>query len=100
MSSDAHSPAQPASAPRYPRHPLAPEPTRAYDAPMPDQRPSPPPDGPVRFAVIGAGWRARFFLRLAAMAPDRLECVGAMVRHPEARQALADEFAIPVTDSI
>ncbi|WP_220093015.1 Gfo/Idh/MocA family protein [Actinomyces sp. Z5] len=104
MSSDAHTtdhaPTPPAQPPRFPRHPAAPEPTRPYSAPMPDQSPAPPPDGPVRFGVIGAGWRARFFLRLAAMAPERLECVGALARRAESRQALAEEFGVATTDSL
>ncbi len=33
------------------------------------------------FAVVGAGWRAEFFWRLAAALPD-LDCVGAVVRTP------------------
>jgi predicted dehydrogenase len=33
------------------------------------------------FAVVGAGWRAEFFWRLAEAVPD-LECVGVVVRSP------------------
>jgi predicted dehydrogenase len=33
------------------------------------------------FAVVGAGWRAEMFWRLAAVLPD-VECVGAVVRTP------------------
>lgn len=44
---------------------------------------------PVRFAVVGTGWRTRFFLRLAAMAPDLLEPVAIVGRTPQrAREAL------------
>ncbi|SDN90463.1 Predicted dehydrogenase [Actinomyces ruminicola] len=96
----AHTPVPPAPAPHYPQHPPAPEPARPYSAPMPDQSPAPPPGGPVRFGVVGAGWRARFFLRLAAMAPERLECVGALARRSESRAALAQEFGVAVTDSL
>ncbi len=35
------------------------------------------------FAVVGAGWRAEFFWRLAATLPD-LDCVGVVVRSPRA----------------
>ncbi|NDR53198.1 Gfo/Idh/MocA family oxidoreductase [Actinomyces sp. 565] len=67
---------------------------------MPDQSPAPPSGGPVRFGVVGAGWRARFFLRLATMAPGRLECVGVLARRGEARAALAEEFGVATTDSL
>ncbi len=46
---------------------------------------------PIRFAVVGTGWRMRFMLRLAAMAPDRLEPVAIVGRTPaRAREALAE----------
>ena len=50
---------------------------------------TPPP--PARFAIVGTGWRTRFMLRLAAMAPERLEPVAIVGRTPErARDALAE----------
>ena len=46
---------------------------------------------PVRFAIVGTGWRTRFMLRLAAMAPEQLEPVAIVGRTPErARDALAE----------
>lgn len=38
---------------------------------------------PVRFAVIGSGWRARFFARVARAAPQALELAGVLSRHPD-----------------
>lgn len=92
------SPAHPR--PIRPLHPLAPSAAQPYMAPMPDQRPATPPGGPVRFAVVGAGWRSRFFLRLAAMAPERLECVSALVRRPSSADALSREFGVPTATSL
>jgi predicted dehydrogenase len=37
-------------------------------------------DPPVRYAIVGRGWRARFFLRLAALMPDRFAVVGVVTR--------------------
>lgn len=48
---------------------------------------------PVRFAVVGAGFRARAFLRLAAALPERFDVVAVLPHHPaSARQdpTLAD----------
>lgn len=36
--------------------------------------------GPVRFAVIGSGWRSEFHLRMAQAAPDRLQVVGVVAQ--------------------
>jgi predicted dehydrogenase len=38
---------------------------------------------PTTFAVVGSGKRSRFFLRMAAAAPDRLRAVGIVSRRPE-----------------
>jgi predicted dehydrogenase len=44
------------------------------------------------FAVVGAGWRAEFFWRLADAVPD-LECLGAVVRTPR-------DLPVPVFTSL
>lgn len=36
---------------------------------------------PIRFAVIGRGWRAQFFFKLAAVMPERFTCTGVMTRN-------------------
>src|SRR5688572_14384877 len=43
---------------------------------------------PYRFAVVGGGWRAEFFLRIAAALPGRFELAGLVVRNPERARAL------------
>lgn len=55
---------------------------------------------PVRFAIIGAGWRAEFFLRLAAAAPDRLEAVGLLARSDESADRIAGRWAVPVVRTL
>jgi predicted dehydrogenase len=40
------------------------------------------PVAPTTFAVVGSGKRSRFFLRLAAAAPDRLRATGVVSRDP------------------
>lgn len=40
-------------------------------------------DSPSSIAVIGTGWRAEFFLRLATLLPERFTVVGATARRPE-----------------
>jgi predicted dehydrogenase len=50
---------------------------------------------PVRFGVVGHGWRADFFLRLARQAPDRFECVGAVTRRADFGARLEQEWGFP-----
>jgi predicted dehydrogenase len=50
--------------------------------------------GPVTLGVIGAGWRAEFFLRLAAALPD-LRTVGIAVRRPEVAAAATARWGVP-----
>ena len=60
---------------------------------------SPSPAGPARFAVIGSGWRARFFLRLARQAPEHFTVVGLVSRTPERAAALRAEWGVPTYDT-
>ena len=45
-------------------------------------------DSPVPFAVVGAGWRGAFFLRVAAAMPDRLRATGVLARSRTAAAVL------------
>jgi predicted dehydrogenase len=50
---------------------------------------------PVRLAVVGGGWRAEFFTRLAGLLPDRFTLVGAAARTPETVERLGREWGVP-----
>lgn len=47
------------------------------------------------FGIIGSGWRAEFFVRLAALMPDRLTLVGAAVRRPETGERVSESWHVP-----
>jgi predicted dehydrogenase len=55
---------------------------------------------PVRFAIIGSGWRSEFLIRMAKAAPDRLEVV-AVVTHTDAEaQRLGARWGVPTMRTI
>ena len=52
-----------------------------------------------KVAVIGAGWRAQFFLRLVTLLPD-MELVGLVVRDPAKANVLGNEFHVQTFASV
>ena len=50
---------------------------------------------PVSFGIVGGGWRAEFFARLAALLPERLTLVGAAVRRPESAEQVTKRWGVP-----
>jgi len=53
-----------------------------------------------RFAIVGAGWRSEFFLRIARELPDRFEATGILARRPERAEELRKEWPIKFYGSI
>ncbi len=45
------------------------------------------------FAIVGAGWRAAFFLRIARALPGRFAVTGMVVRDPERAQQMTAAWA-------
>ena len=50
---------------------------------------------PFTFGIVGSGWRAEFFVRLARLLPDQLTLVGASVRRSEAAEQLTQRWSAP-----
>jgi Oxidoreductase family, NAD-binding Rossmann fold len=59
-----------------------------------------PPQQPGKFVLVGHGWRADFFLRIAQQAPQYFECVAAVTRGEAAGLALQKEWGMPTYRSI
>ncbi|WP_138413644.1 Gfo/Idh/MocA family protein [Sinomonas gamaensis] len=55
---------------------------------------------PLRIAVVGAGWRGQYFVKLARLFPESLVCVGVVVRREGLRREVADRWAVPVFASV
>ena len=43
----------------------------------------------ITYGIVGAGWRAEFYIRLASLLPDRFALSGVVVRNPETRKKYA-----------
>ena len=52
-----------------------------------------------KIAIVGAGWRSEFYLRIAQMLPDKFEIVGIVVRNSERHLDLENRFRVPVYSS-
>lgn len=49
---------------------------------------------PVRFGIVGSGWRSLFFLRVAQALPDRFEVAGMVVRNEVQRREFAKTWGV------
>lgn len=54
----------------------------------------------VPFAIIGAGWRAQFFLRVACELPEQFHVTGVMTRDAERAASVRSEWATRVHSTI
>ena len=51
-------------------------------------------------AIIGAGWRAEFYIRIAQLMPERFEIIGVVARKEDVRSSLAQEYGVQTFSSI
>ena len=50
---------------------------------------------PIKFGIIGGGWRSTFFLQIARQLPERFQIGGLLVRNAEKGQALEAKWGVP-----
>ncbi|MBI5831268.1 MAG: Gfo/Idh/MocA family oxidoreductase [Armatimonadetes bacterium] len=55
---------------------------------------------PVRFAIVGAGWRTEFFLRAAQALPDRFAVSSVLVRDADKAKAFGARWGVPTVASL
>ena len=55
---------------------------------------------PSRFGVVGTGWRAQFYLRLAGLLPAQLEVVGIVGRTQDSAEQSAGRWNVPAYSSL
>ncbi len=56
--------------------------------------------GPVRFAVVGSGWRSEFHLRLARAAPEHLEAVAVLTRSDAEAERISATWGVTTVRTI
>ena len=52
------------------------------------------------FAVIGAGWRSEFYIRLGQLMPEKFELIGTVVRNSQRAADLQADYGISMLDRI
>lgn len=55
---------------------------------------------PVRFGIVGRGWRSAFYWRLAVALPEHVQLVGVMARSDEAARSVEEAWKVPGCTSI
>ncbi|WP_028051220.1 Gfo/Idh/MocA family oxidoreductase [Cellulomonas sp. URHD0024] len=53
-----------------------------------------------RFGVVGSGWRAEFFVRMARLMPDRFECVGVVTRSASRGAEVEAAWGVPTVRTV
>lgn len=54
----------------------------------------------VKYGIIGAGWRAEFYLRIATLVPDTFSVSGIYIRNKGKRQEFAKKYNVPIFDNL
>lgn len=54
----------------------------------------------IRFGLIGSGWRAEFYIRIAKALPEKFELTGVVIRDREKGEAFAAKFGVNVVQSL
>jgi predicted dehydrogenase len=55
---------------------------------------------PLRFGIVGSGWRAEFFARMARVLPERFECVGVVSRSAERGAEVEAQWGVPTVRTV
>ena len=55
---------------------------------------------PISFGIIGGGWRAEFFFRIAQAMPERFRITGCLARTESTRARVKADWNIPVFEDL
>ncbi len=54
----------------------------------------------IKYGIIGAGWRAEFYLRIAALVPEKFSVSGIFIRNEEKRKEFSKKYNVPIFDNL
>ena len=54
----------------------------------------------IKFGIIGAGWRSKFYLRIAMLVPEIFSVSGIYIRNPEKRIEFSKKYNAPIFDNL
>lgn len=54
----------------------------------------------IKFALIGSGWRAEFYIRIAKLIPDRFQLTEVLIRDKEKGEQFAQKFGVKVVNTL
>lgn len=54
----------------------------------------------IKYGIIGAGWRAEFYLRIANLVPEKFSVEGIFIRNESKRQEFAKKYNVPIFDNL
>ncbi len=54
----------------------------------------------VTYGIIGAGWRADFYARIALLCPESFAACGIFIRNPQKRKEFSEKYNLPIFDNL
>ena len=54
----------------------------------------------IKYAIIGAGWRSEFYLRIAALLPKEFSVSGIYIRNPQKREEFSKKYNVNIFDNL
>ena len=54
----------------------------------------------IKYAILGAGWRSEFYLRIAALMPDTFKVSGIYIRNKQKQREFSKKYNAPIFDTL
>ena len=54
----------------------------------------------IRFGLIGSGWRAEFYIRIAKALPEIFDLTAVLIRDSEKGKNFSEKFNVPVVNTL